>query len=96
MRDRCRLGGNVHGHSTSLSIRTDGESSLQLMKLGSIYLSDTNAKSNVQYLIRDQNRRDLTPSTTVPPPISIMIWMGISCQWCYQTTFCAAWGQNKF
>ncbi|GBM89361.1 hypothetical protein AVEN_59470-1 [Araneus ventricosus] len=33
-----------------------------------IYLSDTNAKSKVQYLICDQNRRDLTPSTTVPQP----------------------------
>ncbi|GBO22629.1 hypothetical protein AVEN_152035-1 [Araneus ventricosus] len=30
-----------------------------------IYLPDTNAKSKVQYLSRDQNRRDLTPSTTV-------------------------------
>ncbi|GBM16354.1 hypothetical protein AVEN_28316-1 [Araneus ventricosus] len=43
-----------------------------------IYLSDTNAKSKVQYLIRDQNRRDLTPSTTVPHPKGIMVWMGVS------------------
>ncbi|GBO11619.1 hypothetical protein AVEN_44706-1 [Araneus ventricosus] len=43
-----------------------------------IYLSDTNAKSKVKYLIRDQNRRDLTPSTTVPLPKGIMVWMGIS------------------
>ncbi|GBM89366.1 hypothetical protein AVEN_59474-1 [Araneus ventricosus] len=43
-----------------------------------IYLSDTNAKSKVQYLIRDQNRRDLTPSTTVPQPKGIMVWMDIS------------------
>ncbi|GBM25994.1 hypothetical protein AVEN_223125-1 [Araneus ventricosus] len=43
-----------------------------------IYLSDTNAKSKVQYLIRDQNRRDSTPSTTVPHPKGIMVWMGIS------------------
>ncbi|GBN41416.1 hypothetical protein AVEN_210525-1 [Araneus ventricosus] len=43
-----------------------------------IYLSDTNAKSEVQYLIRDQNRRDLTPSTTVPHPKGVMVWMGIS------------------
>ncbi|GBN02581.1 hypothetical protein AVEN_62508-1 [Araneus ventricosus] len=43
-----------------------------------IYLSDTNAKSKVQYLIRDQNRRELTPSTTVPHPKGIMVWMGIS------------------
>ncbi|GBL98890.1 hypothetical protein AVEN_165716-1 [Araneus ventricosus] len=39
-----------------------------------IYLSDTNAK--VQYLSRD--RRDLTPSTTVPHPKGLMVWMGIS------------------
>ncbi|GBN45482.1 hypothetical protein AVEN_201312-1 [Araneus ventricosus] len=43
-----------------------------------IYLSDTNAKSKVQCLIRDQNRRDLTPSTTMPHPKGIMVWMGIS------------------
>lgn len=43
-----------------------------------IYLSDTNAKSNVQYLSRGQNRRDLTPSTTVPHPKGVMVWMGIS------------------
>ncbi|GBM30687.1 hypothetical protein AVEN_259559-1 [Araneus ventricosus] len=43
-----------------------------------IYLSDTNAKFKVQYLSRDQNRRDLTPSTTVPHPKGIMVWMGIS------------------
>ncbi|GBN90967.1 hypothetical protein AVEN_140017-1 [Araneus ventricosus] len=43
-----------------------------------IYLSDTNAKSKVQYLIRDQDRRDLTPSTTVPHSKRIMVWMGIS------------------
>ncbi|GBL72601.1 hypothetical protein AVEN_127865-1 [Araneus ventricosus] len=43
-----------------------------------IYLSDTNAKSKVQYLSRDQNRRDLTPSTTVPHSKGVMIWMGIS------------------
>ncbi|GBM62280.1 hypothetical protein AVEN_264141-1 [Araneus ventricosus] len=43
-----------------------------------IYLSDTNAKSKVQHLSRDQNRRDLTPSTTVPHPKGVMVWMGIS------------------
>ncbi|GBL91682.1 hypothetical protein AVEN_71333-1 [Araneus ventricosus] len=43
-----------------------------------IYLSDTNAKSKVQYLIRDQNRRDLTLSTKVPHLKDIMVWMGIS------------------
>ncbi|GBM19963.1 hypothetical protein AVEN_164903-1 [Araneus ventricosus] len=43
-----------------------------------ICLSDTNAKSKVQYLSRDQNRRDLTPSTTVPHPKGVMVWMGIS------------------
>ncbi|GBM01338.1 hypothetical protein AVEN_135765-1 [Araneus ventricosus] len=77
MRDRCRLGGNVHGHSTSFSVRADGESSLQLMKLGSIYPIPM-PKSKVQYLSRDQNRRDLTPSTTVPHPKGVMVWMGIS------------------
>ncbi|XP_071041955.1 low-density lipoprotein receptor-related protein 1B [Parasteatoda tepidariorum] len=43
-----------------------------------IYLSNTNAKSKVQYLSRGQNRRDLTPSTTVPHPKGVIIWMGIS------------------
>ncbi|GBM68333.1 hypothetical protein AVEN_138177-1 [Araneus ventricosus] len=43
-----------------------------------IYLSDTNSKSKVQYLSRDQNRRDLTPSTTVPHPKGVMVRMGIS------------------
>ncbi|GBN33993.1 hypothetical protein AVEN_174833-1 [Araneus ventricosus] len=43
-----------------------------------IYLSDTNAKSKVQYLSRDQNRRDLTPSTTVPHSKGVMVWMDIS------------------
>ncbi|GBM35502.1 hypothetical protein AVEN_257200-1 [Araneus ventricosus] len=43
-----------------------------------IYLSHTNAKSKVQYLSCDQNRRDLTPSTTVPHPKGVMVWMGIS------------------
>ncbi|GBM12156.1 hypothetical protein AVEN_39489-1 [Araneus ventricosus] len=43
-----------------------------------IYLSDTNAKSEIQYLSRGQNRRDLTPSTTVSHPKGIMVWMGIS------------------
>ncbi|XP_042901427.1 histone-lysine N-methyltransferase SETMAR-like [Parasteatoda tepidariorum] len=43
-----------------------------------IYLSDTNAKSKVQYLSRGQIRRDLTPSTTVPHPKGVMVWMGIS------------------
>ncbi|GBL87211.1 hypothetical protein AVEN_125415-1 [Araneus ventricosus] len=43
-----------------------------------IYLSDNNAKSKVQYLSRDQNRRDLTPSTTVPHPKGVMVWMCIS------------------
>ncbi|XP_071036503.1 uncharacterized protein [Parasteatoda tepidariorum] len=37
-----------------------------------IYLSDTNAKSKVQYLSHGQNRRDLTPSTTVPHPKGVM------------------------
>ncbi|GBL86237.1 hypothetical protein AVEN_131970-1 [Araneus ventricosus] len=27
---------------------------------------------------RDQNRRDLTPSSTVPHPKAVMVWMGIS------------------
>ncbi|GBO22652.1 hypothetical protein AVEN_4106-1 [Araneus ventricosus] len=40
-----------------------------------IYLSDTNTKSKVQYLSRDQNRRDLTQSTTVPHPKGVMVWM---------------------
>ncbi|GBN66134.1 hypothetical protein AVEN_168207-1 [Araneus ventricosus] len=43
-----------------------------------IYLSYTSAKSKVQYLSRDQKRRDLTPSTTVPHPKGVMVWMGIS------------------
>ncbi|GBN05984.1 hypothetical protein AVEN_248247-1 [Araneus ventricosus] len=43
-----------------------------------IDLSDTNAKSKFQFLIRDQNRQDLTPSTTVPHPKGIMVWIGIS------------------
>ncbi|GBM10704.1 hypothetical protein AVEN_100-1 [Araneus ventricosus] len=43
-----------------------------------ICLSDTNAKSKVQHLSRDQNRRDLTPSTTVPHPKGVKVWMGIS------------------
>ncbi|GBL96475.1 hypothetical protein AVEN_229927-1 [Araneus ventricosus] len=43
-----------------------------------IYLAYTNAKSKVQYLSSDQNRRDLTPSTTVPHPKGVMVWMGIS------------------
>ncbi|GBM74569.1 hypothetical protein AVEN_151021-1 [Araneus ventricosus] len=43
-----------------------------------IYLSGTNAKSKVQYLSRDQNRRDLTPSTTVPHPKSVIVWMRIA------------------
>ncbi|GBM62816.1 hypothetical protein AVEN_212161-1 [Araneus ventricosus] len=43
-----------------------------------IYLSDINAKSKVQYLSRGQNRRDLTPSTTVPHPKGVMVWMVIS------------------
>ncbi|GBN17952.1 hypothetical protein AVEN_200464-1 [Araneus ventricosus] len=29
-------------------------------------------------LNRDQNRRDLTPSTTVPHPKGVIVWMGIS------------------
>ncbi|GBL77466.1 hypothetical protein AVEN_41853-1 [Araneus ventricosus] len=43
-----------------------------------IHLSNTDAKSKVQYLSRDQNRRDLTPSTTVPHPKGVMVWMGVS------------------
>ncbi|GBM45369.1 hypothetical protein AVEN_270683-1 [Araneus ventricosus] len=43
-----------------------------------IYLSQTNAKSKVQYLSSDQNRRDLISSTTVPHPKGVMVWMGIS------------------
>ncbi|GBM89368.1 hypothetical protein AVEN_217423-1 [Araneus ventricosus] len=43
-----------------------------------IYLSDASAKSKVKYLIRNHNRRDLTPATTVPHPKGIMVWMGIS------------------
>ncbi|GBN82364.1 hypothetical protein AVEN_125708-1, partial [Araneus ventricosus] len=38
----------------------------------------TNAKSKVRYLSRDQSRRDFTPSTTVPHPKGVMVWMGIS------------------
>ncbi|GBM06605.1 hypothetical protein AVEN_220041-1 [Araneus ventricosus] len=64
-------------HSTRFSVRTDGDSSLKRMNLGSI-LSYTNAKSKVQYLSRNQKRRDLTPSTTAPHPKSVMVWMGIS------------------
>ncbi|GBM35833.1 hypothetical protein AVEN_43519-1 [Araneus ventricosus] len=45
---------------------------------GWICLSDTNAKSKVQYLSRDQNRRDLTPATTVTHPKGVMVCMGIS------------------
>ncbi|GBM00516.1 hypothetical protein AVEN_77332-1 [Araneus ventricosus] len=41
-----------------------------------IYLSETNAKSKIQYLSRDHNM--LTPSTTVPHPKGVMVWMGIS------------------
>ncbi|GBM43840.1 hypothetical protein AVEN_166236-1 [Araneus ventricosus] len=37
-----------------------------------IYLPNTNAKSKVQYLSRDQNRRDLTTSTTVTHPKGVM------------------------
>ncbi|GBM09501.1 hypothetical protein AVEN_100418-1 [Araneus ventricosus] len=43
-----------------------------------IYLPYTNAKSKVQYLSRDQNRRDLIPSSTVPHSKGVMVWMGIS------------------
>ncbi|GBL72824.1 hypothetical protein AVEN_128029-1 [Araneus ventricosus] len=43
-----------------------------------IYLSDTNAKSKVQHLRCDQNRRNLTPSTIVPHPKGVMVWVGIS------------------
>ncbi|GBM44052.1 hypothetical protein AVEN_223174-1 [Araneus ventricosus] len=43
-----------------------------------VYLSDTNAESKVQYLSRDQNRRDLIPSTTVPHLKGVIFWMGIS------------------
>ncbi|GBO35045.1 hypothetical protein AVEN_253831-1 [Araneus ventricosus] len=46
------------------------------MKL--IYPSDTDAKSKVRYLSRDQNRPDLTPSTTVPHSKGVIVWMGIS------------------
>ncbi|GBM73791.1 hypothetical protein AVEN_122017-1 [Araneus ventricosus] len=52
-----------------------------------IYLSDTNAKSEVQYLIRDQNRRDLTPSTTVPHSKGLMVWMGISANGVFKPRF---------
>ncbi|GBL74451.1 hypothetical protein AVEN_235398-1 [Araneus ventricosus] len=76
MRDRCRLGGNVHGHSTSFSVRTEGF--IITTDEAWIYLSDTDAKSKVQHLSSDQNRRDLTPSTTVPHPKGVMVWMGIS------------------
>ncbi|GBL96270.1 hypothetical protein AVEN_234196-1 [Araneus ventricosus] len=58
-----------------------------------IYLSDTNAKFKVQFLSRDQNRRDLTPSTTVPHPKGVMVWMDISANGCYQTTVCATWAK---
>ncbi|GBM61963.1 hypothetical protein AVEN_60819-1 [Araneus ventricosus] len=43
-----------------------------------IYLSETNAKSEVQYLSPDRNKRDLTPSTTVSHPKGVMVWMDIS------------------
>ncbi|GBL89689.1 hypothetical protein AVEN_104641-1 [Araneus ventricosus] len=42
------------------------------------YLSDTNSKSKVQYLSRDKNRRDLTPSTTLPHPKGVKVRMVIS------------------
>ncbi|GBN12600.1 hypothetical protein AVEN_265517-1 [Araneus ventricosus] len=42
------------------------------------YLSGTNVKSKVQYLSRDQNRPDLTPSTTVPHPKGVIVWMRIA------------------
>ncbi|GBM49394.1 hypothetical protein AVEN_32523-1 [Araneus ventricosus] len=52
-----------------------------------VNLSDTNAKSKVQYLSRDQNRRDLTPSTMVPQPKGVMVWMGISANGVTKTWF---------
>ncbi|GBO44090.1 hypothetical protein AVEN_66365-1 [Araneus ventricosus] len=78
MRDRCRLGDNVHGHSLSKLLRKDRWRKFIITDEDWIYLSDTNAKSKVQYLSRDQNRRDLTPSTTVPHPKGVMVSMGIS------------------
>ncbi|GBN64122.1 hypothetical protein AVEN_226980-1 [Araneus ventricosus] len=41
----------------------------------------TERESNKEFTIltaRDQNRRDLTPSTTVPHHKGVMVWMGIS------------------
>ncbi|GBN98608.1 hypothetical protein AVEN_14864-1 [Araneus ventricosus] len=35
-------------------------------------------KSQTNQLSRDQNRRDLTPSTTVSHPKGVMVWMGFS------------------
>ncbi|GBO24500.1 hypothetical protein AVEN_260740-1 [Araneus ventricosus] len=61
------------------------------MKLGSIYPIPTPKVPipipKVQYLIRDQNRRDLTPSTTVPHSKGIMVWMGISANGVTKTGF---------
>ncbi|GBN79741.1 hypothetical protein AVEN_144830-1 [Araneus ventricosus] len=52
-----------------------------------IYLSDTNAKYKVQYLSRDQNRRDLTPSITVRHSKGVMVWMGISANCVFKPLF---------
>ncbi|GBL81609.1 hypothetical protein AVEN_240405-1 [Araneus ventricosus] len=52
-----------------------------------IYLSDTNAKSKVQYHSRDRNRRDLTPSAKVPHSKGVMVWMGISANGVTKTRF---------
>ncbi|GBN76013.1 hypothetical protein AVEN_127081-1 [Araneus ventricosus] len=85
MRDRCRLGGNVHGHPTSFSVRTDGESSLQLMKLGSIYpIPMLNLKFNI-LAVNKQARLD-----SVNHGASSQRRNGLDenvRQWCYQTTF---------
>ncbi|GBM83593.1 hypothetical protein AVEN_118097-1 [Araneus ventricosus] len=57
-----------------------------------IYLSDTNAKFKVQYLIRDQNRKDLIclasfgMSATVASSQRHNGLDGHFRQWCYQTT----------
>ncbi|GBL88146.1 hypothetical protein AVEN_117749-1 [Araneus ventricosus] len=76
MRDLCRLGVNVHGHSTSFYVRTDGESSLQLMKLAFIYLIQMlNLKFNILAVTRTGEPCLRQPLCLIPKE---MVWMGIS------------------
>ncbi|GBM71769.1 hypothetical protein AVEN_190633-1 [Araneus ventricosus] len=53
-------------------------------------------KSKVQYLISDQYRRELTPSTTGASSKRRNGLDGHFHQCCYQTKVCATWGHNKF